>query len=233
MNILGGLIARAKTGRGQQIDIPMFETMAAVMLGDHLGGEKFVPRIGTWGYRRMLAPERRPYRTKDGYVAALPYYRKQWSAFFGAVGRSALFEDDPRFSDPAKLLQNVNELYRSVAEILLERTSAEWMELFRKLDIAAMELKSITDLIEDPQVKAAGLLVELEHPTEGTIREVRPPATWSDTPPTIRRQAPHVGEQSAEILAELGYPHETITRLLATGVVRQWSNPDTDSGSGS
>ena len=224
MNILGGLMARTRTGRGQQIDVPMFETMASIMLGDHLGGDKFVPSIGPWGYRRMLAPERRPYRTSDGYVAALPYYREQWSAFFGAVGRSALFEDDPRFADAVTLLRNVNDLYKHVADIMLERTSTEWIELFRTLDIAAMEVKSIEDLRDDPQVEAAGLLVEQEHPTEGLIREVRPPATWSDTPAAIRRAAPNIGEQSSEILAGVGYSEDKIAALLASGAVRQWAS---------
>ncbi len=222
MNILAGIVARGRTGRGQQIDVPMFETMASIMLGDHLGGEKFVPGIGPWGYRRMLAKERRPYRTKDGFVAALPYYREQWSAFFGAVGRGTLFDDDERFADPATLLRNVDILYGHVADILAERTTAEWIALFRKLDIAAMEVKSIEELMVDPQVKAAGLLVEVEHPTEGRLVEVAPPSSWSATPPAIRRPAPNIGEQTEEVLRALGYPEEKVASLLASGSARQW-----------
>ena len=225
MNIVAGLLARTRTGRGQQIDVPMFETMASVMLGDHLGGEAFEPEIGPWGYRRMLAAERRPYRTRDGYIAALPYYREQWSAFFRSVGRSELFESDARFSDPVTLLRNVNVLYSHVADILLERTSEEWLALFRKLDIAAMVVKSIEDLMEDPQIRAAGLLVETEHPTEGVLREVAPPARWSDTPAAIRRHAPNIGEQSREILGELGYDDDKVSKLLGAGVVREWTPP--------
>ena len=221
MNILAGLVARQRTGRGQQIDVPMFETMASIMLGDHLGGEKFRPPIAPWGYRRMLAPERRPYRTRDGYVAALPYYQEQWSAFFGAVGQGAVFDGDPRFADPASTLQNVNALYEWVAAILKERSTAETLDLFRRLDIAAMELKSIEDLMVDPHIAATGLLQTVEHPSQGTILEIQPPWRWSDTPPSAGRPAPELGEHSVEVLEALGYGPARINTLTELGVIRQ------------
>jgi len=221
MNILAGLLARQRTGRGQQIDVPMFETMASIMLGDHLGGEKFQPAIAPWGYRRMLAPERRPYRTKDGHVAALPYYQEQWSAFFAAVGMPEAFDDDPRFANPAIMLQNINALYEKVAAVLSEWTTAEALDLFRRLDIAAMALKSIEDLMVDPQVQATGLLRAVEHPSEGAILEIDPPWRWSDTPPRAGRPAPRVGEQSRLVLEKLGYDADRIQSLVDMGVVRQ------------
>jgi crotonobetainyl-CoA:carnitine CoA-transferase CaiB-like acyl-CoA transferase len=223
MNILGGLMARQRTGRGQQIDVPMFETMAQIMLGDHLGGDAFEPPMGPWGYRRMLAPERRPYRTQDGFVAALPYYAGQWSRFFAAVGRSHLYEGDPRFATPALQLQNVNELYAMVAEIMLERTTDDWLALFRELDIPSMVVSSIPDLIENPHLAAVGFFEDVDHPTEGRMRQIRTPSRWSDTQPHARRPAPHAGEQSREILEEIGYRADEIEGLLANDAIRQWS----------
>jgi len=223
MNILGGLMARHRTGRGQQIDVPMFETMAQIMLGDHLGGEAFEPSIGDWGYRRMLAPERRPYRTRDGYVAALPYYPEQWRKFFAAVGKSHLYDGDPRFTTPALQLQNVNALYTMVAEILLERTTVEWLDLFKSLDIAAMKVNSILDLITDQHLSDVGLLEQVDHPTEGKMRQLRTPSTWSETQPHARRPTPHAGEHSEEVLREAGYSIEEIQDFATRGIIRQWA----------
>lgn len=230
MNILGGLMARHQTGRGQQIDVPMFETMAHIMLGDHFGGDAFEPSIGPWGYRRMLASERRPYRTNDGFIAALPYYEAQWRGFFAAVGRSHLFEGDERFTSPASLLHNINILYTMFAEILPERRTAEWLALFRELDIAAMVVTSIPDLIDDPHLKDVGLISSAEHPTEGSIRELRPPSTWSDTQPVPTRPAPRLGEHSREVLIEAGLPESEVDALIAAGTVKQWTSRSTTDG---
>lgn len=220
MNILAGLIARARLGHGQQIDIPMFETIASIVLGDHMGGEAFEPPIGPWGYQRMLAPERRPYRTSDGFVAVLPYYENQWRSFFAAVGRSA-FYDDPKFATPALQLQNVNLLYEMVADIMLERTTAQWLALCSELDIAAMPVQSIPDLLADPHLHDVGFFSEVEHPTQGTLRQIVPPSRWSVTQPEAGRPAPHIGEHSREVLIEAGLERAVIDDLIASGVVRQ------------
>ncbi|WP_375392482.1 CaiB/BaiF CoA transferase family protein [uncultured Sphingomonas sp.] len=229
MNILGGLLARARTGRGQQIDVPMFETMASIMLGDHLGGEAFDPPIGPWGYRRMLAPERRPYRTSDGYIAALPYYEEQWRRFFAAAGRSEWY-DDPRFATPAIQLQNINALYTMVAEVMLERSTAEWLDLFRTLDIPAMPVNSIEELMDDPHLSDVGLLTKVEHPTEGQVWQISSPSTWSETQPGATRPAPHPGEHTRAILGEAGYDAAEIDALVASGCVHEWRRPGEDQG---
>ncbi len=221
MNVLGGLQALNRTGEGQQIDVPMFETMATVMLGDQLVGQTFEPPLGPWGYRRMLVPDRKPYPTKDGYVAALPYTDAQWRAFFGAVGRLHLYDKDPRFENDAVRLENVNDLYAMTATITPERTTAEWLELFAQLDIAAMPVNSIEDLIDSPHLADVGFFETVEHPSEGTLRRMKPAYTWSGTPLQPGGPAPRLGEHSRAVLAEAGYDEAEIDALLAKGVSRQ------------
>ncbi len=221
MNVLGGLQARTRTGRGQQIDVPMFETMASIMLGDQLNGMVFEPPIAPWGYRRMLVHDRKPYPTKDGFVAALPYRDDQWKAFFGAVGKLHLYEGDPRFLTDAKRLENVNDLYVMTAQITRERTTAEWLALFKKLDIAAMPVNSIEDVIDSRQLADVGFFEFVDHPTEGKLRRMKPAATWSDTPLKAGGHAPNLGEHSRQILSEAGYTAEEVDALLAAGVIKQ------------
>jgi crotonobetainyl-CoA:carnitine CoA-transferase CaiB-like acyl-CoA transferase len=103
-------------GRGQAVDVPMFETTAQMMLGDHLYGHTFVPPRGGFGYPRLLNPQRRPYATQDGLVCLVVYTDEQWKAFMRAVGEAERFESDPRFADGESRTQHVEALYEIVAE---------------------------------------------------------------------------------------------------------------------
>src|SRR5918994_211283 len=85
--VSAALYFRERTGKGQRVDVPMFEHLLQIVLGDHLGGATFEPQVGEPGYARMLAPDRRPYQTKDGYVCTLIYNDKQWRAFAGVIGK--------------------------------------------------------------------------------------------------------------------------------------------------
>src|SRR6267154_2016779 len=89
--VSAALYHREKTGQGQRIDVPMFEHLLQIILGDHLGGHTFEPQHGEAGYIRILSPDRRPYETKDGYVCALIYNDKQWKAFFDVIGKPEMF----------------------------------------------------------------------------------------------------------------------------------------------
>ena len=111
--ILAALRHRDVTGRGQRVDVPMFETMAHFVLIDHFGGLMFEPPLDHGGYARLLAPERRPYRTKDGYLCALIYNDKQWRSFFHAIGRPDM--EDDRFRDHASRIRHIREIYAEVS----------------------------------------------------------------------------------------------------------------------
>ncbi len=216
--ILGALFHRIKTGRGQRVDIPMFETMAQMVLGDHMGGRTFEPPLGPPGYKRSLSPERVPYRTKDGYICVLAYNDKQWRSFFAALGRPELPDADPRFADVGSRTVHIDELYALIAEVLSTRRTAEWLEILDQADIPVMPLHTLDSLIDDPHLAAIGFLETVEHPSEGTIRSIGVPTIWSETQATPGRPAPRLGEHSFEVLREVGYSKQEIDRLLADGV---------------
>jgi crotonobetainyl-CoA:carnitine CoA-transferase CaiB-like acyl-CoA transferase len=217
-SLCAALFYREKTGRGQKIDIPMFETMISHLLSDHIGGQTFDPPNGPPGYARLLASERRPYKTADGFVCAVIYSDKQWASFFKALGRSEIFENDPRFLNLTVRTQHINDLQALAAKIFLERTTNAWLELLDQADIPTMPLHTLETIFDDPHLKAVNMFEWVEHPTEGRVRRVAVPTTWTDSQPTPGRAAPQLGEHSAEILKELGYSDVEISSLIAEGV---------------
>lgn len=217
-SLCAALFHREKTGRGQKIDIPMFETMISHLLSDHIGGQTFDPPNGPPGYPRLLASERRPYKTADGFVCAVIYSDKQWASFFKALGRSEIFENDPRFLNLTVRTQHINDLQALAAKIFLERTTNAWLELLDQADIPTMPLHTLETIFDDPHLKAVNMFEWIEHPTEGRVRRVAVPTTWTESQPTPGRPAPQLGEHSAEILKELGYSDAEISSLIAQGV---------------
>jgi crotonobetainyl-CoA:carnitine CoA-transferase CaiB-like acyl-CoA transferase len=215
------LYRRERTGRGQRVDVPMFETMVPFVLGEHLSGATFVPPIGPTGYARLLARERTPYATRDGYVCALIYNDKQWRSFFRMIGEPQRFDEDPRLADIGTRTRHIAELYAMVAQVMRTRTTAQWLEALEQADIPAMPLHTLDSLAEDPHLRAVGFFSEVEHPSEGRVRQMAVPGTWGESPPTIRRHAPRLGEHSREVLAEAGYDAAAIDALLAAGATRQ------------
>jgi len=207
------LYYREKTGKGQRIDIPMFEHLLQIVLGDHLGGYGFEPQHGEPGYARILAPDRRPYQTSDGYVCALIYNDKQWKAFFGILGRPEMLST-PEFATQEARSKNYRSAYTMVAEELKKRTTAEWIEAFERADIPVQRMNSIEDILEDPHLAAIGYFSVREHPSEGKIRTLAVPSEWSESQPEYRRHAPRLGEHTREVLTEAGLSPDQIDNLL-------------------
>jgi crotonobetainyl-CoA:carnitine CoA-transferase CaiB-like acyl-CoA transferase len=214
------LFYRERTGKGQAVEVPMFESLAQFVLGDHMAGRTFEPPIGAVGYARLLAPHRNPYRTQDGYLCLLVYNDKQWRNFFALLGREEMFASDARFATQTSRSEHIAEVYAFVAEQLESRTSAEWLEMLTRADIPVMPMNSLDDLLEDVHLKETGFLSEIDHPTEGRIRTMGVPSRWSESPPPAARPAPRLGEHSAEVLREAGYTANAIEALLAAGVIR-------------
>ena len=216
--VTAALYGRERTGRGQSVEVPMFETLAHMVLGDHLCGRTFEPPVEPRRYERMLAPQRVPYATMDGHVCVLVYNDKQWRSFFRLVGREELFESDPRFSSQEARSRNINEVYAFVAEQMATRTSAEWLRLLKQADIPSAPLNSVDDIIDDPHLAESGFFRMTEHPTEGSLRMMTTPLAWSDAPPHALRPAPCLGEHSVEILREAGYGKAEIEAMIACRV---------------
>jgi crotonobetainyl-CoA:carnitine CoA-transferase CaiB-like acyl-CoA transferase len=210
--ILAALYARERTGRGQFIEIPMFETMVAFLMVEHLHGRSFVPQRGEPGYARVLAPWRRPYRTADGYICMLAYTDAQWQRFWGALGRPEMMQD-PRFADMAARSRHIDEVYRIAGEQLASRPTAEWIALFDSLEIPAGPVNSLDDVLDDPHLQAIGFFQHHRHPSEGEIVTPDVPVRFADTPAGIDRLPPRLGEHGREILREAGLSESEIDVL--------------------
>ena len=217
--INGALFHRMRTGEGQKIDMPMFEMMAGFVLGDHLAGAAFEPPIGPAGYVRMLNKHRHPFRTKDGYLCAMIYTDKHWRNFFRALGREAEFDRDPRYASMTTRTQHIEAIYGELAELLLTRTREEWLRLFAEADVPATPLHDLDSLLKDPHLAATGFFGTESHPSEGELRSMAYPSTWSASQPGTTRPVPRVGEHSEEILREIGYTPGRIAALRAKGVL--------------
>jgi crotonobetainyl-CoA:carnitine CoA-transferase CaiB-like acyl-CoA transferase len=218
--VTAALYCRERTGKGQAVEVPMFETLAHMVMGDHMGGRTFDPPMEPYRYERMLAPHRAPYATKDGYVCVLVYNDKHWRSFFRLIGREQMFETDRRFSSQEARSRNIAEVYEFVAGEMVKRTSAEWLRLLMEADIPVTPLNSVDDVMDDPHLAESGFYVATAHPTEGKLRTMAAPGRWSATPPGELRPAPRLGEHSAEILREAGYTKAEIDALIAAGVTK-------------
>jgi crotonobetainyl-CoA:carnitine CoA-transferase CaiB-like acyl-CoA transferase len=215
--ITSALLYRERSGKGQRVDVPMFEGMLSVVLGEHLAGRQFEPALGAAGYLRSLARDRRPYETKDGYICALVYNDKHWRGFFDAIGRSEVFENDERFHTQNQRLTNIDHVYGYLCEVLKTRTTGEWLELFERTDLPAARMYEIEDILTDEHVTATGFVQQVSHPTEGELRITAIPSEWSESVPENRLHAPALGEHTVEVLAEMGYSDEEIGQLLRKG----------------
>jgi crotonobetainyl-CoA:carnitine CoA-transferase CaiB-like acyl-CoA transferase len=218
--VSAALYYRERTGKGQRVDVPMFEHLLQIVLGEHLGGYTFDPQEGEAGYARMLAPDRRPYRTKDGYVCALIYNDKQWRAFFDVIDQPEKFKD-PKFSSQEVRSKHYPEAYAFVAAELVKRTTAEWIEALEGADIPVQRMNSLADIVADPHLAATGFFRSVEHPTEGRLRSMAVPSEWSESSPEYRRHAPRLGEHTREVLREAGLSEEEISRLVRSGAAKE------------
>jgi crotonobetainyl-CoA:carnitine CoA-transferase CaiB-like acyl-CoA transferase len=217
--VSAALYARERTGKGQRVDVPMFESLLQSVLGEHLGGYTFVPQLGPGGYRRMLTRFRRPYETQDGYVCALIYNDKHWKAFFEMVGRAELAAD-PRFASAEGRSQNFDDVYSFVADEMARQTTAHWLEALERADIPVQRMNSLEDILKDPHLAAIGYFTPVEHPSEGTLLSMKVPSEWSETKPELRRPAPRFGEHTREVLKEAGYGDEAIEAMAKSGAAR-------------
>jgi crotonobetainyl-CoA:carnitine CoA-transferase CaiB-like acyl-CoA transferase len=214
--ILAALYHRERTGRGQFVEIPMFETMVGYLMVEHLHGRTFVPEQGALGYARVLAPWRRPYRTADGYVCMLAYTDAQWRRFWSEVGKPEMMAD-PRFAGMAARSRNIDEVYRIAGEQLASRTTAAWIDVLDRLEIPSGPVNSLEQVMDDPHLEAVGFFRRMQHPTEGELVVPDVSVRFSDSPAAIDRLPPRLGEHGREILQEIGMDAAEIDALIAGG----------------
>ena len=216
--ILAAIIHRMKTGRGQFIELSMFEAMVAFVMPEHLAGLTYDPPRGGSGYNRIMNPMRRPFATRDGYLSVLPYTTKQWQRFFRLIGREDL-ADDPDIAIPAKRNARTTELYGLIEQAMPAKTTDEWVAVLLEADILIGEVLTPEQLVTDPHLDATGLFALVDHPTEGRIRLMNSPVYSSEAPTRLAQLPPTLGQHSREILTDAGLDGAAIDALVASGHV--------------
>jgi crotonobetainyl-CoA:carnitine CoA-transferase CaiB-like acyl-CoA transferase len=212
--VLASLLARHRTGDGQHIILPMFETMAASVLADHMGGATFDPPIGPMGYQRILTDLRRPYRTLDGYVSMVLYTDKHWRAFARISGEEAWLAEDTRLHSLTARSDHASEIYVRVVEIMRGRASEEWLGLLHEADIPAAIVHTLESLLQDEQLAAMNVVRTSIHPSEGPVRTLEPAIRFGGHEAEPLCGAPRLGEHTQEVLREAGVDEDRIARIV-------------------
>lgn len=209
------LYERERTGKGQRVHVPMFETMLSFNLLEHLWGATYDPpaREGI-GYPRTFSRHHRPYATRDGYISLLAHADDQWRRLFDAIGKPELALDE-RFKTVGARTEHIDELYGMVAEAVSERTTSDWRLRLDAADIPNGPARDLEQILADPYVIQTEFFRRYSHPTEGAVVNMKVPYELSRTPGSVRRLAPSLGEHSVEVLSELGYTPDEITKLSA------------------
>jgi crotonobetainyl-CoA:carnitine CoA-transferase CaiB-like acyl-CoA transferase len=204
--ILAALLKRERSGQGCTVEVPMFETMVAFNLVEHLYGEHFEPPLAAPGYPRLLNPYRRPYATLDGYLCAMPYTDAHWQRFFLEAGEPALAAD-PRFASIAERTRHIEALYQITDRILATRSTADWLAVFARLEVPASRMNRLEDLQHDEHLQATGFFETLHDPAMGALRFTGVPVRIDGEKLPIG-MPPRLGQHTDEVLAELRAQNE-------------------------
>ena len=198
---LAALYQRQATGEGAYLRVSMFETMAAMVLGDHLGGASFEPAQGPMGYSRLLTPHRRPYRTLDGHIAVVVYNDKHWRAFFAAIGQTAMFEADLRFQTAAVRAEHYDFIYATLAALLATRSTEDWLALLQAADIPCSPVNRVEDLLAHPQLRAVDFFDETGTQQGRLLRRIAGRYRAPVAQPRAAEPAPGLGAHQAACLS--------------------------------
>lgn len=215
--VIAALYAREKTGLGQEIEVPMFETMASFVMTEHLCGAITEPPSGPPEYPRITAPDRRPYRTSDGHIGLMVYNDKQWRSFFALLGNPE-WSSDPIYASMTSRTDNIGAVLGKLAEVIATRTTNEWVALFREAEIPCMPILSPADLLEDPHLAQTGFWHRAESAL-GPMRMPGIPTSFSETPGAIGDIGPALGVDGEDVLAGAGFAPDEISALKASGAL--------------
>ncbi|MDI9347679.1 MAG: CoA transferase [Methylacidiphilales bacterium] len=219
-SVLAALFYRERHGHGQEIEVPMFETTVSYLMIEHQWGMCFDPPLGEAGYSRILSKNRKPYKTKDGYLAVLPYWDNHWGLFCDIANREDL-TTNPKFNTMKARVDNIDETCKHIEDIIKTKTTQDWLDAFKPTNIPHMIVNTFQDLFSDPHLTQSNYWITKQHQSEGSLRFAKPPANFSHTPSQIDKLPPHLGEHTEEILQEIGYPDATIQDLITKKVCKK------------
>ncbi len=215
--VTSALFHRERKGKGQEIEVPMFETMVSYVMVEHLWGQVFEPPLAPAGYTRLMSKHRRPYKTKDGYIAVLPYWDNHWATFCKLIDREDMISDE-RFINMKSRLENIDITYSETGKALAKRTTDEWLEALSDTNVPHMYVSELDDLMQNQHLIESEFWEMHQHPTEGTLRMPKLPIYFSESPASIRLMPPKLGAHNDELLSEIGYSEDEINALKEKGI---------------
>tara|TARA_B100000530_G_scaffold215931_1_gene138564 strand:- start:158 stop:1363 length:1206 start_codon:yes stop_codon:yes gene_type:complete len=219
MSIISALFQREKKGVGTQLEVPMMETMVDFTLVEHLYGYNFIPPKAPPIYPRQSSPNRKPYKTLDGYIAVMPYSDEQWLRFFKLIKKESIFES-PKYSSAKSRNENVDQLYFIMSKELEKEKTEYWIKNLKQNDIPAMKVNFPEDIFEDQHLKETNFFKKSKHPTEGDLLYPSFPVEFDEERNFDTLHAPTLGENTKEILLDLGFSEFEIDTLVTKGIIK-------------
>ena len=188
---------RLRTGKGQHVEVPMFEAFASFMMKEHLDAKTFNPPNGDAGYSRQVDPDRQPFPTQDGWISIVPYTLPQFPQVIALLGDPDMAGEE-RFKDARGIMQASAQLYQRMGQLTQTKTTAQCLEALRAHNIPCMPVTDLNDVIDDPHLRESGFIERSEHPSEGALFQMREPNRFSDWQPGPLGHAPQLGEHDEE-----------------------------------
>ena len=211
IGILCALIAREKTGRGQYIDVSSTDSalsFAAIPLGGYM-------ILGDRRKRRDMLLGVNAWQTKDGkYIASCPAETHFWERFCRALGLEELIQHHHATG------KKYDEAVSAIRDKILTKTRDEWFEIMKEADTCVSPVLTFDEVLKDPQILHRNMIMELEHPTQGKVKQLGFAIKLSETPAQFRNFAPTLGQHTEEILQELGYNGKSVKKLRKAGAVK-------------
>lgn len=203
--VLAAIIHKMRTGRGQKVEVPMFEAFTNFILLEHLGGLSFDPPNAPVGYFRQIDPDRQPFPTSDGYISIVAYTDEAWPRVFEALGHPA-FLDDERFATRKLRAANLPLLYQEMARLTPGFTTGELVEKCHAAQIPAQPVRDLGAIMDDPHLTATGFFRRQQHPSEGGYFAMAHPVRFEDSPDARCGVAPQLDAHGAALRQQIADP---------------------------
>ena len=219
-SVLAALLARARTGKGQHLDVALSDCQLASLT--NIASSVLVtgrPDTGRWGTAHPSIVPYQGFRTKDGDILLGGGNDKLFGIMCQRLGQPG-WAEDPRFSTNAARVANREELVRRVEEVLRTRTTAEWLEVLEGSGMPYAAINDVKSSLEHEHARARGMVTEVEHPECGSMKLVNTPVKWSGGGVGVKSAPPTLGQHTDSVLKEvLGMGESEVEGLRGEGVV--------------